>query len=659
MGPDPAPTIVVAGNVTLQAGVAIGLMEILAQDNNTIVFEDPGALTIDAGALSVVSVDPSLQADLSFEGGPFTINGNINFGSSSVNVNSTQIDLSGRITTTGDITLDANALAFAPGVLYEASLTGKQQAGIDVFPGTEIEANNVTIYADANNDFITSDTSIGTSIGSTIADLLAAIRPEVGLADVLTQATIVISPGATIEARQDVNIQANAEATATLRTLGIISITATWARAEADATVDILSGASIVSDGGNIDIASVTTNQIDAESENLGVVSFRKLDFSFAMSMSSSTATTTVEQGASIDAKAAFGNVFISASSTKNDATSASGGSSSDLLAAALALSLANTDAETHANGTITAGGDVYITATSTTLEDSTKVLDSIGTGFKTPATNAAKRPAQPVGQLYSAILATAKNLYNTYIKNLTAEQVYMKTQSSQQKSQKVGIAAAVGFAASSNTAIAEVGSTGIVAASGNVSVASQVTDQMQTSAIAEVQPYTDPVVSGDAPSDPRFNQGTMARTKKNAAAIAVGVSIFDNNSQALIDPGASVDAAGSLNVQANTSIPFNDFNWNNFASTKLVGRRTSSKAWRTRTSTTSTRTLAFRMASTPGRRQRPPVRISAWRCRPTPWSSTTRPMPPSAAVRGSIRTRPTGLPTRACRSARPRTSSP
>ena len=45
---DPAPTIVVAGNVTLQAGDAPGLMEILAQNNNTVVFQDPGVLTIDA-----------------------------------------------------------------------------------------------------------------------------------------------------------------------------------------------------------------------------------------------------------------------------------------------------------------------------------------------------------------------------------------------------------------------------------------------------------------------------------------------------------------------------------------------------------------------------------------------------------------------------------
>ena len=153
---DAAPTIVVSGDVSLQAGSTSGTMRIVAQDGNTITVPDPAtSLTIDADGLTLVSVDPSLKAALSFAGGDFTINQSINLGSASFTLDEQNINLTHSVYTTGDISLTADAEAFTPDFYFAGIPPVTQSTSVDISgtaaDPTVLVGDNVTIKATANN----------------------------------------------------------------------------------------------------------------------------------------------------------------------------------------------------------------------------------------------------------------------------------------------------------------------------------------------------------------------------------------------------------------------------------------------------------------------------------------------------------------------------
>ena len=572
---DPTPTIVVNGSVSLLPGSTPGTMEIMAQNDSIITFADPAtSLTIAANAVNVAGLDSALKARLSFMGGTYTIDGKIDAGSGGLSVNASNININSKITTTGDITLTANAYGgiFVPGLIQQAG-AGPQISSITLGPNAQLSGANVTLSGDANDSM----TNLPTHV-SDVLELLGSFRPFFGLADVLTQSTITVAGGASITAEQNVSITAESDATASLTTVSPAVIAGSWARAQAYATIDVGSGASITAPDGAVTISTITTNTISVKNYELSLPYVYGIDLAVAATQSYSQAHTTIEPGAVITAGGPQGNVTISATNKKSVSSTVSDGDGSDRLGVAVGVNLSTTDAEASVGGTIVAAGKVNVTASSTTAANSTSVDSVIGDSLYFPVIESLKVGRLPTGAYtpiangVSDLITKFKNLVSQTLKGQTAQQTAADIQADQVQSQKVGIAAAVGFASSRNQAIASVASTGQIDAGGDINVDSTVADELQTSVISEVNQYTDPNVNPNDPNDPRSKLGNVARTKQNAAAMGVAVSLFTNISQAFIAPGATVNTFGALNVHADTELPFTTFNWNQFLNSNSIG---------------------------------------------------------------------------------------
>ena len=203
---DPDPRISVNGNATLQklAGTP-GSME-LAVGNDGISFQNPASsLTVYATGLSVVSIDPALVANLNLEGGNISVDGALNLGSASLTMTGGNITLNQNITTTGDVTLDANESDFSPG-LFDGAGGSPQNASINVL-GATINARNVTLKAYATND----PGAANATPTSGIVDLLASIRPQLGLAKTDVTTSVNLGAGTKIFAAGTVNISRKAK----------------------------------------------------------------------------------------------------------------------------------------------------------------------------------------------------------------------------------------------------------------------------------------------------------------------------------------------------------------------------------------------------------------------------------------------------------------
>jgi hypothetical protein len=165
-----------------------------------------------------------------------------------------------------------------------------------------------------------------------------------------------------------VTIAGNSESTVNLHVLNVLLVAAGSGATEADSTVTIDPGVTINA-GGDVAISSTTTNSVTVSTSNLAINAAQALvaglDFVVALSQSYSTATTTTAQGATINAL--DGSVTVSSSTTKMVSLSASGGGSADTLNAVVAVNISTTDAETNIAGTINAGQNVSVTATSNT----------------------------------------------------------------------------------------------------------------------------------------------------------------------------------------------------------------------------------------------------------------------------------------------------
>ena len=129
---DPDPSISVNGNATLQKLFGTpGSMEVAVGDDG-ISFQNPAtSLTVYATGLSVLSVDPALVANLNLQGGNISVDGALNLGSASLTMTGGAITLNQSVTTTGDVTLDANESDFSPG-LVDGAGGSPQNASINV-----------------------------------------------------------------------------------------------------------------------------------------------------------------------------------------------------------------------------------------------------------------------------------------------------------------------------------------------------------------------------------------------------------------------------------------------------------------------------------------------------------------------------------------------
>ncbi len=110
---DPNPAIVIPGSVIVQPGTAAGTMQLVAQNGGSVTFLDPATrVTINSGSLEITGVDPSNQGDFIFTGSQYLQPNALDLGASSLVVMAQSISITHNITTTGNITLDADAESF-------------------------------------------------------------------------------------------------------------------------------------------------------------------------------------------------------------------------------------------------------------------------------------------------------------------------------------------------------------------------------------------------------------------------------------------------------------------------------------------------------------------------------------------------------------------
>jgi hypothetical protein len=573
---DPNPTILFTGTVTLAAGSLGGTMQITASNNKTVTFPDPsGTLTIGADTVNVSGIDSSFTGKLAFDGGTFNILSNLNLGSTDLTVSATNINLNQSLTTTGTVKLSAVSQTFAPGVILGAGIESAELSSSISITGTAahptvLNVGKLTINAIANNDV-----NPDSGINGLLVNLMSTIRPFFALADAIEQTDITIGGNTTINASGDVTITADSTAAAVSRALGLLIIAGAWGRATADATIDIQSGAHITS-GGNVKIASSTNNTVAVTASNLSRPTIplaktdltkisKGVDLAIALGESYATALTTLESGALISAP--NGDVSLSSSTTKLMSTSASGNGSGDNYDLGLAVSLSSANANTQVAGSITAAGNVSTTATASTTDNSTAVSMIIGQTI----TSAIVDAVTPIGEsLLAGISSAATSVKNWWSSKPSSNNPESTSSTSGNTSKSStpsnataaspsnGYSGALGFTMSTNDAHATVLGSATIKANGNVSVYAHVRDAMTDSAIANVTKFTPPGTTS----------AKATTYKKNAYAAAIVASDFNEDSQAIVANGATIDAGGSLTVNALTTVPYDFGNfWTNFSS--------------------------------------------------------------------------------------------
>ncbi len=251
--------------------------------------------------------------------------------------------------------------------------------GTDQSP-TILTADNVTITATANNN---NNAALAIPGIGTLTEILASLRPVLGAAVAQETTEITISGDTTINASGNVTIAGKSESTINLHVVSVILVAAGVGVSEADSTVRIDSGVTINS-GGDVDISSATTTGVTVSTTNIAIGALQDkvagFDFVVNLSLATAIATTTLAQGAQINAP--DGSVSVSSMTTKTISLSASGGGSADTVNAVVALNISTTDAETNIAGTIKAGHDATIAATSNTPANETFAASDIGDAF-------------------------------------------------------------------------------------------------------------------------------------------------------------------------------------------------------------------------------------------------------------------------------------
>src|SRR5262249_40943052 len=140
-----------------------------------------------------------------------------------------------------------------------------QNATISIANAT-LSGNNITIKAYATNDTVA--TSDSPTAG--IVDLLASIRPQLGLANTVVTTSINLGTGTKITAAGTVSISAESESFTIQTTLGFVLGAVTYAAAQTDAVVDVASGVQIVA-GANVSVGSVTKSTVAVATTNLAI----------------------------------------------------------------------------------------------------------------------------------------------------------------------------------------------------------------------------------------------------------------------------------------------------------------------------------------------------------------------------------------------------
>ncbi len=581
-----ALTITTGGDLTIDGSMTTGGGDLKAD-------ADSGKITVgDTNTLSLSTEDRDAQGRTAGDSGAITLTAQF------IATGNVGTSIPGQLTALGATAVSLLASVDPASVHAAGAITldalnqedtlyaniGVHNSYVDLV-STTISGGDVTVGSDSEvtRSFNPIDEATSTSDPSVGQDLLGIVTggliPDVGLAVARTDAEVTLGAGTDITASGDVKVTSYSASTGQFFGLGFQA----WLAADvtdATARVDAQDGSSI-SAAGNVTIGSSTTTNQFVLGIEAPAVEVAPTDFVAAVSVVNSTAATTVDQGATVTAG---GYADLSSLNDKELEVSVSGGGSSDMAGLGIVYSQATTDAHTLVNGTVTASGtateppaaqgtgsdsgtttpadgDVVITADSEQASDVVNADLLVGNDFWTPLINplvgslkgAISWGAQKTGLALSSAAAglvgrvsgssTLSGLV-TKLEGLGDALSTLDLNTSETSTPALaGLGACVAIANQSNTATAEVGSTGVVQAAGQAQVHATIDAPVQLASTSLFQP------AGGASSG--------QTSSYNLAAAAVAVGRYSNDCQALIDHQATVDGTDGVDVHAQTKIPF------------------------------------------------------------------------------------------------------
>jgi hypothetical protein len=345
---------------------------------------------------------------------------------------------------------------------------------------------------------------------------------------VLSQATsnIQVQGGAQITATGTVTINSQASSTASMTANGLYF---TYAESDASATAVVQTGATITA-GGDFDLTANSTNTLTNTGQavsgqpNLANSTVTQTGPAVAVtySVGNSTAVAGVESGATVSAD----NVNVLAQNTNSFTTAATPSVNINTKSTtssqqnqqfgagvAIAVSDTNSSADAYLNGSITAAGEITLNAQSL---DNTNSIDAEGEASNDSITgnDSADDAIKYVGG------------------KLSSNSSGNKGSDAQDNTPAFELGAAVAIVSDSNTASSTVGPSASLSAVGNITIEANASDTFQVKA------------SGTA----------------DEASVSIGggvaVTTYTNSATASVGDGATVDAGGTLVVNATAELP-------------------------------------------------------------------------------------------------------
>lgn len=444
--------------------------------------------------------------------------------------------------------------------LVTYALTGTK-ADVNIH-AAHIKGNNVNVQAVAQNDVSQNfDSSSGdepdtATLGAlskegtldSIFTTIENVRPLVGFSKVKADAAVNIDTASKLEAGHDVTLDAESSSTSSAFVLSLVGGVGVIL-SDSDATVNILGGAA-VSAGDNVNVTAHTVNKVSETTRPCPVVgnlTNKKIPVNVMVTYNelNSNSTVNLDDTSSITTTAATGkNININATSDKSISSTASASTGNGLLGFGVAINHSNVNAIANIDGTVAAGADLNVNAAIATALNDTTAQTVVGDGDPGSGLDTV------IDWIANGVVPTVKGWIK---KSSTPDDKPFVPPST-------GIAGAMALTLSNNTALAHIGgdaaeqthNQAAASAGGNMSINAAVTDVMKTSAIAQQKQRDDTVVLGES---------TAANKKDYGASAAIIYGQYKNTARAYIGDNATADAAKTLTVHSNVTIPF-DNHW-------------------------------------------------------------------------------------------------
>gem|GEM_PF-4139205 len=388
----------------------------------------------------------------------------------------------------------------------------------------KITINNATIKGDtidilatavAGRTFMDSDSAIDWGIGLLNIGGGPATVFGGGIAVAYSDAQVEVNSGSRIEGT-NVKIKADAKSDATVTLIGTEGLMIGYGETETTAKVTV-DGATIkATQDVNIESFANSKTEVNVTVAHLGTRGQAPLAVTFAGADSTTVSESVVKGASNIEVG---DDLTVKADTHKYQNVNASGGAYTDgVLGIALAMSDSESTTNASLGGTAKADGDIEVSAKMLADKNDVSAASAAGSGLVAGLV---------VGGLNGAIngVAGAKKPATTKDPN----------------SQPFGLAASFAFSDHINTVTSEIADNATVQGKGDVKVNAVSSERPETSAIASVD-------TANMTND----------TKKNVAvSAAVVIGDFENNAEARIGTGATVDAHKDVIVHAEAVNPY------------------------------------------------------------------------------------------------------